>query len=271
MAETHRWNVYVGNPADFVSWPLADKVRFYEKAVEWHDYIAALKERGHVERAWGVQKVVGSAQSPVRTKTMMVAQFSATADEFSQLITEDPLWNYGVYYAPMLKSIEGDYEDDLERYHRVRARVQAKLGTTMPEAQLKFRDEIPAIKPGGKLEFLVTMTNDASYGGLSDEARLAIDERVLQFHDYHRQLREQKIIVDDGSCYPVWGFNMEKFLRPMDGYMIVRVNSYDEFSSVLLPNPLLVVVAHMTVALIPFDESRKRSRQELTSAKAHLV
>ena len=75
-----------------------------------------------------MQKILGEAQNPVGTKAMFIAKYHATADEFTDLTMQDPLWNYAVYYAPMLKSMEGGYEDDLARYNRVRVRLEAKLG-----------------------------------------------------------------------------------------------------------------------------------------------
>jgi hypothetical protein len=262
--------VYVGTPENFTSWPRPEKVRFYAKAVEWHKYIAKLKKEGHVERAWGVQKILGEAPNPVGTKAMFIAKYNATADEFSDLITRDPLWNYAVYYAPMLKSMEGDYEDDLARYNRVRVRLETKLEKKLPKAVVNFEEEIPNIKPGGKLQFLVTMRNGPGYVDLSDEQRLSIEERVLQFHDYHGKLRERKIIVDDGACFPIWGFNMKKEGAAMAGFWVLNVNTHDEFSSLILMDPLTVVMLHMTVELIPFEESANRATRELKSARLHL-
>jgi hypothetical protein len=264
------WNVYVSNPPDFLSWSSRKKLQFYERGVAWHDYIADLQEQGFVSTAWGTEKILGSGLSPVTTKTMYVARYTASVNDFNRLITEDPLWDFGAYYAPMLKSIEGDYEDDLARYHRVRGRLEAKLGRELPEPQLKFADPIPEIQPGGSLQFLVTMTNGPGYADLTDEERLSIDERVLQFHDYHQQLRERRVIVDDGACFPIWGYNMVKDVRGMCGYTIFEVNSYDEFSDVLLPNPLLLVMSHMTVALVPFEKSRRRAERELKTARGRL-
>lgn len=268
--EPKKWLVYITTPENFVSWPRAEKVRFYEKVVDWHDYIETLQDRGHVEGAWGSQKILGEQSTPITTKTVLVAKLNASPDKFSQILAEDPLWNYGVYYAPMLKSIEGDYEDDLARFNRVRDRLQARLQTALPEPQLKFQEAVPEVKPGGKLDFLVTMRNGPGYIDHSDEARLAIEERVLQFHDYHNQLRQRGIIVDDGACFPIWGYGMRKEAIAMSGYWIVRTSTYDEFSSVLLADPLLVVMTHLTIALIPFEESQRRATRDLKAARAHL-
>lgn len=268
--ETQRFLVYVGTPDSFVSWPREEKISFYERVVAWHDYISRLQGQKHIEQAWGSQRIIGEASKPISNKSLMVAKYIATPDEFSQLITEDPLWNYGVYYAPMLKSMEGDYEDDLARYNRVRARLETRLNKKLPAPQIKFPETVPDFKPGGNLEFLVTMRNGPGYADLSDEDRLNIEERVLQFHDYHTQLRDRRIIVDDGACMPIWGFGLNKENVGMSGYWILRVNTYDEFSSLLLMDPLLPVMLHITVPLIPFKESRKRAGKELKTAIAHL-
>jgi hypothetical protein len=170
----------------------------------------------------------------------------------------------------MLKSIEDDYEDDLARYRRVRSRLEARLGRKLPKPQVKFQEEVPKIKVGGKLEFLVTGRNGPGYPEMSDEERLAIEERVLQFHDYHSRLREKRILVDEGACCPIWGFGMMNVGAPMSGYVVMKVNSYDEFQSILLADPLFVVMFHMMVALVPFDNSRKRAERELHNAKTQL-
>ena len=262
--------VYVGTPENFTLWPRPEKLRFYKKAVEWHKYIAQLKKEGHVERAWGVQKILGEAPNPVGTKAMFIAKYNATADEFSDLITKDPLWNYAVYYAPMLKSMEGDYEDHLARYNRARARLEAKLGKQLPKSVIAFEEEIPKIKPGGKLQFLVTMRNGPGYADLSDEQRLSIEERVLQFHDYHGKLRDRQIIVDDGACFPIWGFSMRKESSALAGFWVLNVNTHDEFFSLILMDPLTVVMVHMSVELVPFEESANRAAREFKAATIQL-
>jgi hypothetical protein len=266
--QVQNWLVYVSNPDEFVSWPRAEKIRFYQKVVDWHTYIARLRRQGFVERAWGAQKILGEQTLPIAKKTILVAKYKASVDKFSQLITEDPLWNHAVYYAPMLKSIEGDFEDDLARYNRVRERLELKLGRKLPAAQIKFQEQIPDVRPGGELEFLVTMRNGPGFADLTDEEKLAVEERVLQFHDYHAQLRQRRIITDDGACYPIWGFGMRKESAAMSGYWIVNVRTYDEFSALLLMDPLLVVMVHITVPLLPFEESQARAKRELTAARA---
>jgi hypothetical protein len=269
--QTQQWLVYIANPDSFVSWASVDKLRFYDRVAAWHDYIDRLTKQGYIEKAWGAQRIIGTQMAPINTKTMLVAKYKASVDKFSELITEDPLWNFASYYAMMLKSIEGDYEDDLGRYKRVRARLEAKLNRKFPEPVIAFQEEVPEIKPDGDLEFLVTMHNGPSYIDRSDEEKLLIEERVLQFHDYHQQLRRRRIIVDDGACYPIWGFGMIRQAAAMSGYWMLKVNSYDEFSSLILADPLLVVMVHMTIALLPFAESRLRAQQDVKAARANLA
>src|SRR4051812_8716051 len=76
--ENQEWLVYITTPDNFLAWTRAEKVRFYEKVVEWHEYIEHLEERGYVERAYGSQKILGEQSTPITTKTVLVAKFKAS-------------------------------------------------------------------------------------------------------------------------------------------------------------------------------------------------
>src|SRR5262245_47222872 len=121
MSDPNRYEIMtmVSNPDNYLSWPAADKVNFLNRVVRWHDYVDRLKQDGHVSDAWGSQTLQGMRYN-VATKFLLIALYNVTLDQYSELISQDPLWHYGVYNAPILKSIEGDYEDDFARYSRIR-------------------------------------------------------------------------------------------------------------------------------------------------------
>src|SRR5437016_811207 len=111
----------LANPDDFVSWPHAQKIEFYERAVAWHDYIDShMNDR--VSQAWGTQTFPGMAVNP--GKILLIALYQASFDEFSQWILEDPLWNLAIYQAPALMPVvetaKNDFEDDWQGHLRLR-------------------------------------------------------------------------------------------------------------------------------------------------------
>lgn len=88
----------VSNPDDFVSWPHEQQVRFYEKAVKCHKWIADLQRnpdpgRGFVTEAWGTQTIPGMAVNP--SKLLLIALFDATFDQFSKLLTTEDAFDPG--------------------------------------------------------------------------------------------------------------------------------------------------------------------------------
>jgi hypothetical protein len=260
----------VSNPDDFLAWPETNKMKWYQKVIEWHDYIARLQRNGLVGDAWGTQSISGMTYK-VATKTSLIAMYHTTFDQYSELITEDPLYNYGVYHAPILKSIEGDYEDDLARYHRIRARLLAR-GKVLPEPAIEFLDAnaIPNINPGGKVQVLFGLSGTPFYPNLPEERKLELDELVLQMHQYHRILRDRGIIIREWGCYQYLGHTQEFPPAPQAGRSIVQVNSYREFDQLFLLDPLVLSAVTRTIVLVPFEASRERAKVVLENAKREL-
>ena len=82
-ADLYETMVIIQNSEDYFSWPRGEKLRFYEKAVEWHDYISGLMNTGEVTKARGTQKLPGKI-GPNPTKTMLIAIYKTTYDRFSE-------------------------------------------------------------------------------------------------------------------------------------------------------------------------------------------
>lgn len=273
MAKEEKYQIMsmVTNPDTFVSWSAADKLRFYDKAAQWHEYIADLQRDGHVQDAWGTQKIPGMAFN-LAAKVTLIAMYHVTLDQYTDLIIRDPLWNFGVYHAPVLKSIEGDYEDDMARNKRIRDRL-TKAGKKLPKPLVKFldADKIPNVKPGGKLKVLVTLRNAPGYANLPDEQKLVIDERVLQMHQYHQILRDRKIIINEWGCYQNWGFAQADQDVAQAGRHIFQVNTYDEFDALHQLDPEVPLCSVRTMVLVPFEQSKKRAQDAIGLAKQQLA
>jgi hypothetical protein len=264
--QRHEIMVLVQNPPEFVSWPRAEKLGFYENVVSWHKYIAELMRSGEVTRAWGAEKIPGRVRANA-TKTVLIAIYNATFSRFTELISRDPLWDTALYEGPILKSIEGDYDDDLARFRREREYLQKKLGRRLAAEVVTFQGPRPEVRPGGDLEVLVISKNTPGYHDLSDEAKLAETEKVLQMHDYHQPLREAGIITDEWGTYQNCGFGVWSGAVSASGIWLTRVNSYDEFDIVFQTNPVRDSSLVRTVVLVPFEESRRRAEEELQAAR----
>lgn len=249
------------NPPDFPSWPNDQKRDFYKRVVEWHDYISGLMKDGHVLRAWGTQKMPGRVRAH-GTKTALVALYEATFDKFSELVIKDPLWNSAIYMSPILKSIEGDYEDDLRRFESQKSYLEMKTASLFGEPVVKFRGTRVNIAPGGTIEVLVGSGNTPGWHDLSDEEQLPIYEKVLQMHDYFTPFREANVVSEWGT-YQNCGFGILEGPTSAKGIWIAKVNSYDEFDELFQVNPMRNNSNVFTYILIPFDESRKRAKEEL--------
>jgi hypothetical protein len=268
-AEVHEILALVQNPPEYLSWHKREKSEFYENIVKWHEYINDLMKTGEVTIAWGAEKLPGRVRSNP-TKTLLIAIYKTTFERFSELITQDPLWDYGWYEAPILKSIEGDYEQDVERVNRQRAYLEKKLGRKLPEVVAEYQGEIPQIEPGGDIEVLVLSRNTPDYEALSEEAKLEQDEKVLQMHSYRKPLREAGIIAKDWGTYQNCGFGIAEGPTVASGAHIVRVNTYDEFDIVFLSDPIRNISYVRTVVLVPFKESWRRALYDLKAARARL-
>ena len=264
--ETHEILVFVQNPPDYLSWSKPQKLEYYENVVRWHEYVSRLMAVGEVTKAWGAEKLPGRVR-PIATKTLLIAIYHTTLTKFSELIARDPLWDSAWYQAPILKSIETDYETDLARYKRQRTRLEEKLGKKLPKAVLQYTDSIPKVRPGGTIEILVTSGNTPGYLDLSDEERLEEEEKVVQMHDYHRPLREGGVIVDEWGTYQNCGFGVWAGPNSAKGVYIVRVSSYDEFDDVFISDPVRNISRVQTVVLVPFQESWQRAERELLAAR----
>ena len=261
--------VFAQNPEGFLSWNNAQKLKFYEATLKWHDYIADLRDKGEVTHAWGAQRLPGRVR-PISTKTLLIAIYRATFDRFSELIAKDPLWDLAWYEAPILKPIEDDYEDDLARYNKRKALIEERLGKKIPMSIVTFQGDRPEIKAGGDLEVLTFMRNEPHFGLLSDEQRLEADEHVLQMHDYHRPLREMGIVPESWGTYQNCGFGVWAGGNRAAGVYLWKVNNYDEFDILFQTDPVRPDSRVRTVVLTPFDESRRRSEEQLKDARRRL-
>ena len=264
--EPYETMLLVQNPPEYITWPQSEKLAFYENVVRWHEYISELMKAGEVTRAWGAEKLPGRVR-PNATKTLLIAIYKTTFARFTELITRDPLWDSAWYQGHILKSIEGDYEDDVKRVGRQRASLEKKLGKKLTKLAAKYQGKRPDIKPGGDIDVLVSSTNEPAIGLLSEEERLAQDELVLQMHDYHQPFREAGIIVHDWGTYQNCGFGVTDGANRQRGVYITRVNSYDEFDDFFQAHPRRVVSIVHTVVLVPFEESCRRAEQELKETR----
>jgi hypothetical protein len=261
--------VLIQNPPEYLSWPRPEKLAFYENVVRWHDYIQKLMKAGDVTRAWGAEKLPGRVRF-VGTKILLIAIYKTTFGRFSELLTQDPLWDSAWYEAPILKSIAGDYEDDLKRYQRQRSFLEEKLSRKLPKPVVDYQWETPRIKSGGRMEVLVLSKNSPGYQDLSDEEKLMESEKILQMHNYHRPLRESGVIAEEWGTYQNCGFGVWAGGNVAEGVHITRVNSYDEFDAVFLSDPVRNISRVHTIVLVPFEESRRRAQADLKVARTRL-
>jgi hypothetical protein len=174
----------------------------------------------------------------------------------------------GLHWGPILKSLEGDYESDLERYSRQRTYLEEKLGSKLPKPVLKYPHKMPKLTKGGELEILVQAGNTVGYLDLSDELRLNVFEKVVQMHDYHSRLRQAGKIVSEWGTAHNCGVGMDDKPTSAKGIVIYRVSSYDEFDDIFIADPVRDISVVSTIVLIPFDESRRRAAQQVQTAKA---
>jgi C1A family cysteine protease len=266
--EIHNILVFNQTPDAFLTWSNEQKLAYYERTVKWHEYISDLMKTGEVSKAWGTMKLPGRVR-PIATRSVLVAIYTTTLERFSQLITQDPLWDLAWYEAPILKSIEGDYEDDVERHKRVRARIGKKLGKKLPDPVINYEGEIPDVEPG-EIEALVHMRNEPDFGLLSDENRLAQDERVLQMHHFHQQLRNKGIIANEWGTYQNCGFGVWAGGSRAGGVMHYKVKSYTDYDNLFQSDPVRGDSRVRTLVLLPFQTSWEREKQQLEHARRRL-
>ena len=114
------------------------------------------------------------------------------------------------------------------------------------------------------------MTNEPEFGLFFDEERIEQNKRVLQMHGYHKPLRDAGIIANDWGIYPNCGFGLSVAGNRQQGVMLYRVKSYDDFDKLFQSDSLPGDSGVQTIVLIPFEESMKRSLQDLKNAKNRL-
>ena len=181
--------------------------------------------------------------------------------DLAKLLPKDPLWDYCLYETPLLKSIAKDFEDDLRVYQQNRAYLESKEKKLAPPVT-KYPGEIPPLQPGGDLEFMVTSQNSVGFQDLGDDDKLEVLERVIQMHDYRAQLRQSGIIAEEWGTHQHCG-DVRAVLR-------YKVKDYNEFDVALVADPVRWDSVVHVMMLIPFEESRKRAKQELEEAKQRL-
>jgi hypothetical protein len=266
--------VVISTPTDFLALPDKQKLRFYDQAVSWHDYISDLKERGVVTDAWGAEKLLSTTTGLSPTKSVLSAIYSVESLKvFSEALSQDPLFQFGQYLTIPLTSIEEDYETDLARYRQSEAYVRSR-GKQTPDAVVRYPHETPWIKArdpraGAGLEIMVLI--GSTFGDWrSDEQNLEFEETILQMHDYHGRLRDAGIIRREWGSHQFVGAGAFATARPVAA-IIFDLDSHDEFDQVFSADPLWPNFVFLTLALVPFDESRRRATQELHDASSHLT
>jgi hypothetical protein len=290
MAYANDYMLIITSPEDFPSWPEAQKMRRYEKVVQWHDHVLNLNKSGKMPWVWGSYQLL-SAYEPTGNQGTLVAVYRADSlADFSEVMLRDPLRDCSKYTTLALASVTADYDEDMDDLARqaqagvtghaaglAREVLQSLQRAAPPYYDAKARQvaEAPNIavdvnQDDAQSDYVDYLLYGTATNGSADwlDARRALyTEKVKWWHAYNADLIRKGYVTHAWSTHTFCHSGSQASTKK-GACLVMRARSLSEMDQVYGANPLLEEALFISVALRPIGAQRRSDQAKLQLAKA---